>query len=86
MKVLFKYTRNPLESQGFYKKVSNTGNACADRRAGKEMTMEERIKTELAKLAQQKEQALAQLNAILGAEQALQQLLEPEKKEEAAAE
>jgi vacuolar-type H+-ATPase subunit I/STV1 len=46
--------------------------------------VEERIKSELAKLAQQKEQALAQLNAILGAEQALQQLLEPEKKEEPA--
>jgi len=45
--------------------------------------MEERIRNELAKLAQQKEQALAQLNAILGAEQALQQLLEPEEKEEA---
>jgi predicted secreted protein len=46
--------------------------------------MEERIQAELAKLAQQKEQALAQLNAILGAEQALRQLLEPEKEEEAA--
>jgi len=46
--------------------------------------MENRIRKELEKLAQQKEQALAQLNAILGAEQALQQLLEPEKKEEAA--
>jgi hypothetical protein len=45
--------------------------------------MEERIRKELERLAQQKEQALAQLNAILGAEQALQQLLEPEKKEEA---
>ena len=45
--------------------------------------MEERIKAELKKLALQKEQALAQLNAILGAEQALRQLLEPEKKEEA---
>jgi hypothetical protein len=45
--------------------------------------MEERIQAKLAELAQQKEQALAQLNAILGAEQALQQLLEPEKKEEA---
>ena len=40
--------------------------------------MEERIRTKLKDLAQQKEQALAQLNAILGAEQALQQLLEPE--------
>jgi len=47
--------------------------------------MEERIRAELEKLTQQKEQALAQLNAILGAEQALQQLLEPEKKEDAAA-
>jgi predicted secreted protein len=45
--------------------------------------MEERIRRELEKLAQQKEQALAQLNAILGAEQALRQLLEPEVKEEA---
>ena len=44
--------------------------------------MTERIQAELKKLAQQKEQTLAQLNAILGAEQALQQLLEPE--EEAA--
>ena len=48
--------------------------------------MENRIKAELEKLAQQKEQALAQLNAILGAEQALQQLLEPEKEEEEPAE
>ena len=47
--------------------------------------MTERIIAELAKLAQQKEQALAQLNAILGAEQALRQLLEPEKKEDTAA-
>ena len=46
--------------------------------------MIERIQAKLKELAQQKEQALAQLNAILGAEQALQQLLEPEKKEEAA--
>ena len=45
--------------------------------------MEDRIRKELEKLGQQKEQALAQLNAILGAEQALKQLLEPEKKEEA---
>jgi predicted secreted protein len=44
--------------------------------------MEERIQAKLAELAQQKEQALAQLNAILGAEQALRQLLEPERKEE----
>ena len=41
--------------------------------------MEERIQSKLTELAQQKEQALAQLNAILGAEQALRQLLEPEK-------
>jgi hypothetical protein len=47
------------------------------------MTMEERIKADLAKLSQQKEQALAQLNAILGAEQALRSLLEPETKEAA---
>ena len=45
--------------------------------------MTERIQAELTKLAQQKEQALAQLNAILGAEQALRQLLEPEKEEDA---
>jgi len=45
--------------------------------------MEDRIRKELEKLALQKEQALAQLNAILGAEQALRLLLEPEKKEEA---
>ena len=38
--------------------------------------MEERIKAKLLELAAQKEQALAQLNAILGAEQALRQLLE----------
>jgi len=44
--------------------------------------MEERIQAELVKLGQQKEQALAQLNAILGAEQALRQLLEPEKEAE----
>jgi len=44
--------------------------------------VEERIQAELAKLAQQKEQTMYQLNAILGAEQALQQLLEPEQKEE----
>lgn len=46
--------------------------------------MTERIQAKLTELAQQKEQTLAQLNAILGAEQALQQLLEPEKKEETA--
>ena len=40
--------------------------------------MEERIKAKLSELAAQKEQALAQLNAILGAEQALKQLLETE--------
>ena len=45
--------------------------------------MEEKVRAKLAELAQQKEQALAQLNAILGAEQALQQLLEPERKEAA---
>ena len=44
--------------------------------------MEKRIQAKLAELAQQKEQAIANLNAILGAEQALQQLLEPETKEE----
>jgi hypothetical protein len=45
--------------------------------------MEERIQATLTELAQQKEQVMFQLNAILGAEQALQQLLEPEKKEAA---
>jgi len=44
--------------------------------------MEERIQAKLTELAQQKEQTMYQLNAILGAEQALQQLLEPEKKED----
>ena len=38
--------------------------------------MDERIRAKLSELAAQKEQALAQLNAILGAEQALRQLLE----------
>lgn len=38
--------------------------------------MEEIIKQKLEELATQKEQALAQLNAILGAQQALQALLE----------
>ena len=47
--------------------------------------MEDRIRKELERLALQKEQALAQLNAILGAEQALRQLLEPEEKEAATA-
>ena len=46
--------------------------------------MEEQIRLKLAELAQQKEQAYAQLNAIIGAEQVLQRLLEPEKNEEAA--
>ena len=46
--------------------------------------MEERIKAKLKDLAQQKEQVLAQLNAILGAEQALLQLLEPEEITDAA--
>ena len=38
--------------------------------------MEEKIKQKLEELAKQKEQTLAQLNAILGAEQALKALLE----------
>ena len=38
--------------------------------------MEEKIRQKLEELSQQKEQTLAQLNAILGAEQALQALLE----------
>ena len=44
--------------------------------------MQEKIKQKLEELAKQKEQVLAQLNAILGAEQALQTLLE--QKEEKA--
>ena len=40
--------------------------------------MQEKIQAKLIELAQQKEQALAQLNAILGAEQALKSLLEEE--------
>jgi hypothetical protein len=40
--------------------------------------MEDKIKAKLVELVAQKEQALAQLNAILGAEQALKQLLEME--------
>lgn len=42
--------------------------------------MKELIEKKLQELAQQKEQALAQLNAILGAEQALKSLLEQEEK------
>ena len=42
--------------------------------------MEEKIKQKLEELAKQKEQTLAQLNAILGAEQALQTLLEQKEK------
>lgn len=38
--------------------------------------MEEQIKAKLEEIAKQKEQALAQLNALLGAEQALNSLLE----------
>lgn len=38
--------------------------------------MQEKIKQKLEELAKQKEQTLAQLNAILGAEQALQALLD----------
>lgn len=37
--------------------------------------MEEKVKTKLSELAKQKEQILAQLNAILGAEQILNELL-----------
>ena len=44
--------------------------------------MEEKIKEKLAELAKQKEQTLAQLNAILGAEQALQALLDQEEEKE----
>lgn len=39
------------------------------------MTMEEMIREKLAELSKQKEQTLAQLNAILGAEQTLTELL-----------
>lgn len=42
--------------------------------------MEEKIKEKLTELAEQEKQALAQLNAILGAEQALQALLDEAKK------
>ena len=38
--------------------------------------MEEKIKQKLEELSKQKKQTLAQLNAILGAEQALKALLE----------
>ncbi len=38
--------------------------------------MKEQIKKKLDELSKQKEQALAQLNALLGAEQALTSLLE----------
>lgn len=41
--------------------------------------MEEKIKEKLAELAKAKEQAVAQLNALLGAEQALNELLKSEK-------
>ena len=40
--------------------------------------MEEKIRQKLEELSQQKEQTLAQLNAILGAEQALKALLDKE--------
>jgi hypothetical protein len=40
--------------------------------------MEAKIRAKLAELAKTKEQLLAQLNAILGAEQALQELLAKE--------
>lgn len=42
------------------------------------LKVDDKIKAKLSELAAQKEQALAQLNAILGAEQALKQLLEME--------
>lgn len=41
--------------------------------------MEQQIKAKLDEIAKQKEQALAQLNALLGAEQALNSLLEETK-------
>ena len=40
--------------------------------------MEEKIKAKLTELKAQKDKILAQLNAIIGAEQALTQLLESE--------
>ena len=43
--------------------------------------MEEKIKEKLAELAKQKEQLLAQLNAILGAEQTLNELLHGKEEE-----
>lgn len=44
--------------------------------------MKEKIQAKLNELAQEKEQAVAQFNAILGAEQVLQQMLEELDKEE----
>ena len=44
--------------------------------------MEEKIRQKLEELKNQKEQTLAQLNAILGAEQALQALLDQEEETE----
>lgn len=46
------------------------------------MTMEEMIREKLAELARQKEQTLAQMNAILGAEQTLTELLSGKEKPE----
>lgn len=44
--------------------------------------MEEKLKNKLEEIEKQKEQALAQLNAILGAEQAIKSLLEEGEKSE----
>ena len=44
--------------------------------------LEEKIKEKLEELSKQKEQTLAQLNAILGAEQALHALLETKETKE----
>lgn len=41
--------------------------------------MEEKIKAKLVELSKAKEQAVAQLNALLGAEQALRELIGEEK-------
>ena len=44
--------------------------------------MEEKLKKKLEEIEKQKEQTLAQLNAILGAEQAIKSLLEEGEKSE----
>ena len=44
--------------------------------------MEEKIKAKLEEIAKQKEQLVAQLNALMGAEQTLLSLLEEDKNDE----